>query len=347
MRPPPTPRAILIVDDDEAIRGALAEFLREQGYGPVEEARNGEEALALLERSRYFLVVTDISMPQMGGLELLAEIRRRWPETDVAVVTGHLELDFAIQALKEGAFDYFKKPFRFEEVLATCRRVERQQYLERRSRQLERLEAVHEAEERHLLEFMLALARIIDMKSPYTREHSDRTAKIARIVCERLGLSGQEADRVALGARLHDIGKVAVPDCILDKPGPLTVEEYEVMKEHPGRGAELCRNIHCLERVVPMIRWHHENLDGTGYPDGLRGDELPLDARIVRVADYWDAVTSRRSYRDPMSEDQAIAVISEECAAGRLDPDVCEALFAAVHGGQVARVRAPETIGPV
>lgn len=343
-RDAPGTRSILIVDDEEAIRHSLASFLRQNGYEEVVEARNGEEALEHLVRQRFFLVITDISMPVIGGLELLARIRREHRGTDVAVITGHLELDFAIQAIKDGAFDYFKKPFRFEEVLSTIKRVEHKQYLERRSLELELLKERRKSEESHLTEFMLALAQIIDMKSPYTRQHSDRTAQIARLMAERTGLDSAEVERIALGARLHDIGKLAVPDYILDKPGPLTAEEFAVMKAHPSRGAELCRPISCLMPVVPMIRWHHENLDGTGYPDGLKGEQVPLDARIVRIADYWDAVTSHRSYRSPMETDSAIRIIEQECEAGRLDPNVSRCLFECVRAGLLQRTLAAATI---
>ncbi len=340
----PPLRSILIVDDEDAIRESLADFLRHSGYAKVVEARNGEEALERLTRERFFLVITDISMPIMGGLELLSRIRRTYPETDVAVITGHLELDFAIQAIKNGAFDYFKKPFRFEEVINTIRRVLEKQYLQRRSLELELLKERRKAEDTHLREFMLALARIIDMKSPYTREHSDRTAKISRMMAERIGLSGDEIERIALGARLHDIGKLAIPDAILDKPGPLTPDEYAIMKSHPGCGADLCHPISCLAGVVSMIRWHHENIDGTGYPDGLKGAQIPLDARIVRIADYWDAITSQRSYRSPMATADAMQILEQECEAGRLDTDLVRSLFDCVKAGLVQNVRAPDTI---
>lgn len=336
-----TNRAILIVDDEDAIRQSLAAFLRRSGYREIREAQNGAEALDLLARHSFFLVITDISMPVIGGLELLSRIRKDHRATDVAVITGHLELDFAIQAIKDGAFDYFKKPFRFEEVLSTIQRVEQKQFLERRSIELEVLKERRTAEEQHLKEFMLTLARIIDMKSSYTWQHSDRTMLVARQMAQDLGMPPEEVERIALGARLHDIGKLGVPESIIDKPGPLTPAEFAIMKNHPVRGAELCAPIGCLIPVVPMIRWHHENLDGTGYPDALRGDQIPLDARIVRIADYWDAVTSHRSYRDPMVNESAIRTIEAECEQGRLDGDVARCLFDSVRSGSLAGTRAP------
>jgi len=330
---------ILIADDEDAIRETLAAFLKKSGYANVFQARNGREALAELEKRPFFFVITDISMPEVGGLKLLAHIRRKHPDTDVAVITGHHELDFAIDALKNGAFDFFKKPFPYEEALNAVKRAAEKQYLQRRSLELERLRERTNAERTHLTEFMLALATIIDLKSSYTREHSDRTSRISVLMCEDIDLSSDEIERIGLGARLHDIGKLGIADCILDKPGPLTADEYDKMKEHPVLGAELVQPITSLAPVVSMIRWHHENLDGTGYPDGLKGDEIPLDARIVRIADYWDAITSQRSYRAPMTIDSAISVMEQEVEVGRLDPELTRTLFDLARAGSLDHAR--------
>ncbi len=338
----PTADRILIVDDEVGIRSALAKYLRERGYPHVDEAENGDQALELLRRNRYFFMITDISMPTLTGLELLAIARREHPETDIAVITGHQEVDFAIQALKNGAFDYFRKPFRYDEVVQTIERVRHEQFLERRSLELERLQERSRADERHLQELMLALANIIDLKSPYTREHSDRVSRIAVLLGRRLGLTKQELDHIALGASLHDIGKLGCPDCILNKPGALTREEYEIIQQHPSHGAELCSHVSSLKPVLPMIRWHHENLDGSGYPDKLVGDAIPLGARIVRIADYWDAITSHRSYRNPMTPAQARSTIETEAAMGRLDSVLCSHLFHCLHDGDLQRVKAAD-----
>jgi len=327
------------VDDEEGIRDSLARFLRMSGYSTVVCAANGREALEILRTERFFLVITDISMPGLSGLELLARIRSDYPETDVAVITGHLEVDFAIDALKSGAYDYFRKPFRFEEVINTVRRVEEQQELRRRSQELALMKERQRAENEHLKDLMVTLAKAIDMKSPYTREHSERCSRISALVAERIGLTRAEVERVALGARLHDIGKLGTPDCILNKTGRLTDEEFDTIREHPARGAELLQNIPCLSPVVSMIRWHHENMDGSGYPDGLVGQQIPLDARIVRVSDYWDAITSYRSYRDPMSTSAAIRTIENEVEGGRLDGELARVLFDCVKAGLIQRAQ--------
>lgn len=335
---------ILIADDEVGIRAALARFLQESGYPFVDMAETGDQAVELLSKNRYFLLITDISMPNVTGLELLAIVRRDHPTTDVTVITGHQEVDFAIKALKNGAFDYFHKPFRFDQVLQTIERVRHKQFLEERSIELERLEERTRVDERHTLELMHALANIIDLKSPYTREHSDRVSKFAVLLGRRVGLTKVELDRIALGASLHDIGKLGCPDCILNKPGALTRDEYEVIQQHPGQGADLCGKVSSLTPVLPMIRWHHENLDGSGYPDRLRGDQIPLEARIVRIADYWDAITSHRSYRNPMTPQQARATIESEAELGRLDPVLTEHLFSCLRDGELSRVKA--TDGP-
>ncbi len=299
-----------------------------------------EIAIKKQRRGSYFLVITDISMPSVTGLELLAIVRKEHPDTDVAVITGQLEVDFAIQALKNGAFDYFHKPFRFDQVLATIERVRHKQFLEQRSIELELLKERNRSDQTHLQELMLALAHIIDLKSAYTREHSDRVSKIAVMLGRRLELSQAELERIALGASLHDIGKLGCPDCILNKPGALTRGEYEIIQQHPGSGADLCQHVSSLRPVVPMIRWHHENLDGSGYPDGLKGDAIPLEARIVRIADYWDAITSHRSYRNPMTPQQASATIESEAELGRLDPVLTKHLFEYLKDGALQRVKA-------
>jgi putative two-component system response regulator len=338
----PRPDRILIADDEAGIRLALGRYLRENGYPQVDEASDGEQAAELLRRHEYFFVITDISMPSVTGLELLALVRRDHPATDVAVITGQLEVDFAIQALKNGAFDYFHKPFRFDEVLQTIERVRHKQFLEHRSRELEILQERTRADENHLLELMHALANIIDLKSPYTRQHSDRVAKFAVLLGRRVGLTRTELERIALGASLHDIGKLGCPDCILNKPGALTRDEYSIIQQHPGSGASLCGHVSSLKPVLPMIRWHHENLDGSGYPDQLKGDQIPLEARIVRIADYWDAITSQRAYRNPMTPEQARATIESEAELGRLDPVLTNHLFACLHEGALGRVKAVE-----
>jgi len=320
--PTPNNRKILIVDDEKGIRKSLRLYLEGIGFA-AEEARDGSEALGMLERDDFFLCLTDITMPGMSGIELLEHIKKTGRETDVVLITGHMEIDYAIEAIKQGAFDYFKKPFLFEDLKVTIRRVIEKQALRRKSIELERLKERRRIETKNLAEFMIALAGIIDAKSPFTRRHSERVSTYSTTIAELIGLDAGEVRRITLGAKLHDIGKIGTPESILDKPGPLTKEEFEVIKEHPTKGAYLIRPISSLKDLTDIVRYHHENLDGSGYPEGIEGDGIPLPARIVRIADYWDAITSKRPYRAPMPYDKARSVLGAE-AGTKVDRELTQ-----------------------
>jgi putative two-component system response regulator len=318
-------RKILIVDDEKGIRKSLKIYLESIGF-KADEAENGDIALELLERNDYFLCLTDISMPGTGGLELLAHIKGLGREIEVVMITGHKEIDYAIEAIKQGAFDYFKKPYLLEDLRMTVMRVIEKQTLQRKSLELERLKERQKIETKNLAEFMIALAGIIDAKSHYTRKHSDRVSRYSRTIAELLELSQSEIQRISLGAKLHDIGKIGTPEFILDKAGTLTDDEYEIIKQHPVKGAEMIQPISSLKDLTDIIHYHHESLDGSGYPDGLQGGEIPIAARIVKIADYWDAITSFRPYRDPMSFETATAVLREE-RGKRVDPELVDIFF--------------------
>ena len=279
---PAAGRKILIVDDEKGIRKSLRLYLEGIGFA-VEEARDGDEALDMLVMDDFFLCLTDITMPGMSGIELLEHIKKTARETEVVLITGHMEIDYAIEAIKQGAFDYFKKPFLFEDLRVTITRVVEKQALRRKSIELERLKERRRIETKNLAEFMIALAAIIDAKSPFTRQHSERVSVYSTTIAELIGLEAGEIQRITLGAKLHDIGKIGTPESILDKPGPLTKEEFEIIKEHPAKGADLIRPISSLKDLTDIVHYHHENLDGSGYPAGLEGDAVPLAARIVRI----------------------------------------------------------------
>lgn len=284
------------------------------------------EAKELLKDNEYFLVFTDITMPHLDGLELLKHIRSLNRNIEVVVVTGHMNIEYAINAIKKGAFDYLKKPYTLDEVHSTVKRVLEKQTLMRKSIELELLKERQKTQSKSLTEFMIMLANIIDAKSPFTREHSERVSEISVRISTEIGLSEEEIKIIALGAKLHDVGKMGTPDYILNKKGPLTSEEYEIIKEHPGKGAELVQPISFFQGILDIIHFHHENLDGTGYPLGIGGCEIPFHARIVKIADYWDAITSDRPYRKPMPIDQATRIVKDE-AKKTMDADLVKALL--------------------
>ena len=318
-------RGILIVDDEQGIRKSLRLYLESLGFKAA-VAADAEKAMDLIEKEDYFLCLTDITMPGMGGLELLSYIKGLGREIDVVMITGHMDIEYAIGSIKQGAFDYFKKPFLFDDLRLTILRVIEKQTLIRKSFELERLKERQNIESKNVAEFMIAMAAIIDAKSPYTRQHSERVSQFSSLIAELLQLDGKEIERIRLGSKLHDIGKIGTPEYILDKAGPLTAEEFEVIKEHPAKGAELIRPISSLREICDIVQFHHENLDGTGYPDHLEGDDVPLAARIVRIADYWDAITSFRPYREPMSFEKAQSVLRSECGQ-KIDGELVEMFF--------------------
>ena len=319
-------RRILVVDDEAGVRKSLALYLQRCGF-QVDEAENGSAARDMLEQGDYFLVITDITMPGMNGLELLMFIKGLDRSVDVVMITGHMNIEFAIEAMKKGAFDYLKKPFMLEEVRSAIIRVLDKEVLTRKSIELERLKERQRSQEDKLKETMTALARAIDGRSSYTGKHSERVSAYSAQIGLELGLPEEEQKRLVLGAKLHDIGKITIPDYILDKPGPLTREEMDIMKTHPAKGAELIQDLPSLMGIIDIVRHHHENNDGTGYPDGLTRDEIPYLARIVKIADYYDAITSTRPYRKPMSREKAVEILLEEVRNGRVEEEFVHALF--------------------
>ncbi|MBL8841792.1 MAG: response regulator [Planctomycetes bacterium] len=310
---------ILVTDDEPGIRQSLCLFLGRLGYHVV-EAATADAAVELLDHHRFDLVLSDIALPGSNtGLDLLAAVKQRSPETDVILMTGHMDLDFAINALKRGAADYFKKPFLFDELKhAVQRSIERRRLLEK-ARELERLQARHDALKGVQREFMVSLAGMIDAKSPYTRAHSERVGVYSRAFGEKLGISTRELKIVTTGGRLHDLGKLGTPDSIINKPGRLDAAEWEIVRQHPICGAELLQPIAMMRPYVPIVRSHHENWDGSGYPDKLAGEQIPLTVQIVKIADYYDAITSDRPYRKPMTLREACATLEGEC--GRAFPE--------------------------
>ena len=313
---PSPPFRILVVDDERGIRNSLGLYLRKHGY-EVELAATGEEAMHAIKNSPFPLVVSDISLPgPVSGLDILSHVRSHCPESEVMMMTGHLDVDFAIEALKRGAFDYFKKPFLFEEVQMSIRRVEERQKLLERSKELERCRERQETMGELHMQFMISLAAMIDAKSSYTRAHSERVSVYARWLAREVGISGTELRTVTIGGKLHDIGKIGTPEHVLNKPSRLTPEEWKIIQQHPEAGAELLKPISIMEPYLPIVRWHHENWDGTGYPDGLKAEQIPMLVRIVKVADYYDAITSIRPYRSPMTLREAIDTLQQECDRG-------------------------------
>ncbi len=318
-------RHILIVDDEVHIRKSLGLFLTKKGF-EVGEAGDAFAALERMQEESYFLVMTDISMPQMDGITLLHKIKELHRESDVILITGNVELEYAIKALREGAFDYFKKPFYFDEVLLTIERLKEKRTLLRKAMELERLKEKQRVEYRAMLDTTLGLAQAVEEKDPYTKGHIERVARYAVMLAQKLGYSKQKIEILRFAGLLHDIGKIAIPEEILTKSGKLTESEFAIIKNHPDMACRILEPISFLREIIPAVRHHHENYDGTGYPGGLKGDQIPLEARILKIADYFDAVTSARPYRKPLTYEDALALLQK--GIGRdFDPPMVSAFI--------------------
>src|SRR5213593_1389033 len=331
----PQPNAVkcLVVDDEPRLRRVLVRLLEGEGF-TCSEAGSGTEALEMLQHDPVPLVISDLRMPQMDGATLLREIIARWPTTAVIVVTAVAEVESAVACLQLGALDYVAKPFHLDEVRARV-----MQALDKRSLKMEvedyrrTLEQRVQEQARRIeelsLERLQALVHFLEEKDPYTRGHSVRVANYGVGTGRALGLAQPGIDAIALGAELHDIGKIGVSESVLHKAGKLSDAEYRHIMEHPVIGARI---LGPLMRDAPaalaIVRSHHERLDGKGVPDGLKGDRIPLEVRVVTVADSFDAMTSARPYRPPLSVHKAI----RELEAGKgvqFDPSVVDAFLAA------------------
>src|SRR5215813_2737039 len=300
---------ILIVDDEEPIRDFVSAMLSSSNY-VCSQVASGKEALALLDSGEeYELMLSDLMMPVMDGIALLEASKERYPDMPVVMVTAVTDVSIALNAIRNGAYDYLLKPFEREQLLATVRRAleNRRLKLENRAYQtnLEALvtarteqlrRAVKELEESYDIT-LEALGDALDLKDRETEGHSKRVTAFTIAIAKTMGLPSDQIRVIARGAFLHDIGKMAIPDAILKKEGKLTTEEMEIMKEHCYRGYQIVKMIPFLTEAAEIVYSHQEKFDGTGYPRGLKGDEIPLGARIFSIADTLDAMTSDRQYR--------------------------------------------------
>jgi len=320
----------MVVDDDAQMRRTLARVLRALGMTTL-EAGTGREGLTLLEETgEVALIVSDLYMPEMDGLTFLREIRQRHPDTAVILLTGVAEVSTAVESLQQGAYDYLAKPVVLDEVRARVenalerrRLILENRYLQQSYQQ--RLEArVRELDAKNKEQFLGQVqmaVRMLEKKDVYTRGHSQRVSKYAVRAARQLGFTGTALDQIRLGGELHDIGKIGTPDALLHKSEPLTAEDFEEIKRHVTEGEEILeplRGEHPL--VLQIVRHHHERMDGSGFPDRLRGEAIPMVARVVAVADAFDAMTTSRAYRRSRQAEDALTEL-ERCAGPQFDPN--------------------------
>jgi putative two-component system response regulator len=326
LRAPADPSTIMIVEDDPAIRHVLSELLTALGHGVV-TAESAEKAVGLLDVISPDLVITDVHMGAMSGIELCARIKSdpRYELTPVVVLTAIADIDARVAGLAAGADDFFPKPVDFNELRARLGALLRVKGL---LDQLERAEGV-----------ITTLALTIEARDPYTAGHCDRLARYAVAVGEALKVDAGMMKALRLGGYLHDLGKIAVPDGILLKPGPLDAAELARVRLHPGAGADLVLGLKSLDDVRPIMRHHHERWNGTGYPDGLSGEGIPLGARIVAVVDVYDALHTERPYKRALSHGGAVSILERETEAGYWDPQVVTAFLGVLRGLEPGSLR--------
>jgi response regulator RpfG family c-di-GMP phosphodiesterase len=339
--------ACVVVDDEPRLRRVLVRLLEGDGF-TCREAGSGVEALRLMEADAAPLVISDLRMPEMDGATLLREIIQRWPGTAVIMVTAVAEVESAVACLKQGALDYVAKPFHLDEVRARVEQAIEKRRLVLQNREYQQdLEVRVAAQARRIEEMFLegvhALAKALEAKDAYTRGHSERVADYAVRIARALGMDEHTIDVIALGSQLHDIGKIGVSEKVLNKDGKLTDDEYRHIMEHTVIGAQI---LGPLLRDVPMalaiVRSHHERLDGKGLPDGLQGDAIPLEARVVSLADAFDAMTSVRPYRPSLAVERAFAEL--DAHAGRqFDPAVLAAFHRAFPDPTALPIHTPDS----
>jgi putative nucleotidyltransferase with HDIG domain len=328
---------ILVVDDEEAIREVVSTLLESQGYNCT-LAANGQIAATHLKTHSPDLVLSDMVMPEMDGLKLLEWIRNRDKDIPVIMVTAMHDLSTALDAIRCGAYDYILKPFEKDQLYMSVRRAleHRRLLLENRNyqRNLEELVDEQTAQIRGALQqlessyddTLEALGGALDLKDAETEGHCKRVTAFTLAIAKALNVDVAQLPEIARGAFLHDIGKMAVPDQILRKPGPLTPEEQEIMRTHCAIGYEMLSRVPFLRDVAKIVLAHQERYDGTGYPNGLNGEDIPLGARIFAVADTLDAMTSDRPYRRALSLEQAKAEIAR-CSGTQFDPKIAAAFL--------------------
>src|SRR5919112_843294 len=326
----------LIVDDDSQVRQVLARVIATQGLSPI-EATSGADALAVLKRvGEVPVCISDIYMPEMDGVTFLREALQRYPDMAVVMLTGMAEVNTAVECLKLGALDYISKPVIMEEV-----RVRLHKALEKRRLQLEnrfyqqtlelRVRELDRKNRSSLINGVQMLVQALEAKDAYTSGHSSRVSRYATKTAVLLGYTDDTLEHVRLGGELHDIGKIGTREFILNKPGPLTPEEFQHIMEHSALGEKILAPFLSQSPIVlRIVRSHHERIDGSGFPDALRGAQIPLEARIVAVVDAFDAMTTNRAYRPQLPVTTAVEEL-RRCAGVHFDAEVVEA-FLSAHG---------------
>lgn len=344
---------VLLIDDERMNRLIVGDYLRDSGYA-VLEAESSSEGLRIFDNARPDIVITDLRMPGGDGNQVVTRLQNVAPDTPVIIISGTASLEEALCMLREGASDFITKPVReMDRIKHAIDAAMKKANLHRENRLVKTAledaiqQQTHElrdlnAKLKNALESTVnALGVIVAQKDPYTAGHNDRVARIAMALGHSMGLSRDRIDTLRVAGNLHDIGKISVPGEILNKPGRLTPEEFEQVKIHPETGFEILKGIPFHGPVAEIVLQHHERYDGTGYPRGLKRDDAMLEARILAVADIYEALTSDRPYRQALPHEQAMAHIIRE-AGSQICPLCACAFIAANKSGALSAIARSE-----
>ncbi|MDY3274291.1 MAG: response regulator [Agathobacter sp.] len=326
---------ILVVDDDTSNLKMANRILSGENLR-VSCLKSGEDATKFLQENRPDLILLDVHMPGMNGFDTIAAIRENKETADIPVIflTADDDSNTEKKGLEAGAMDFIKKPFVPEVLLLRVRHTIELIRLQTNlayevEKKTQEVTAQHEKLEKISRQIATTLSGAIDAKDTYTNGHSTRVAEYSREISRRAGFSEEVQDEIYMMGLLHDVGKIGIPDAIINKPAKLTDEEYSIIQKHPVTGAKILKNITEFPKLSTGARWHHERYDGKGYPDGIAGEEIPTEARIIAVADAYDAMSSRRSYRDVLPQ----AKVREEVEKGKgtqFDPVFAEIMLSMI-----------------
>jgi len=322
----PKSGTILIADDHEASRVGLEGLLSLEGFHVV-TADDGEKALVEFQRVQPDLLLLDVNMPKLSGMEVCRRLKSN-PQTflvPIVLITALTAIEDRVAGIEAGADDFLTKPVEREQLLARVRSLLRQKAY---TDELERAESV-----------LFALARSIEGKDPYTEGHCERLSDYSARLAEYIGLPANQIKALRRAGIVHDIGKVAVPDSILLKPARLTRTEQVILRRHPVVGERICAPLKSFQLVLPIIRHHHEKMNGSGYPDGLKGDQIPLTARVLQIVDVYDALTTERPYKRALSIEEALRMMRKEIKKGWWDSRVFDAFERMVKSQQEVQHR--------
>lgn len=347
---------ILLIDDEPMITTTLSTLIEMMlDYEVI--TYNSPKALiesGILESEKIDLVISDFIMPYMNGLDLLSVIKEKQPNIVPILLTGYSDKESAIKSINElGLYYYLEKPWDNNELIKVIQNgIEKAKLekelgqklveIEKKNQEISRLYDLlrrdFDKEMGNVLEFIVSLTNLVEAKDAYTENHTRRVADLAIALGKRKSLDKEQLKHIEIGAMIHDIGKVSTPESILNKPSALTKEEFEIMKAHPEAGARIIRPISSLQIPSELVLSHHEKLDGSGYPNGLRGEEISIETRIITICDIFDALYTDRPYRKGMSIEKALEIIKSDADHGKLDSELVGYLQEMAESGELAQI---------